>query len=165
MRDTELQSDLYSKFEDFIQVEVSNAYLKEYFATSKVAFVSTGDGNCLFNSISILLVGNESRSLELRYRCCLEMVANKYKLLNHRKARALRNLCPKFEDDCSKTSEVGAWASAWHVMALAYVLKIPIQLINPAVNGFSDFAFRDLNTTFKPPFVDPKKETLSIQRN
>ena len=36
----------------------------------------TGDGDCLFNSVSILLVGDESRSLELRYRCLKENTSN-----------------------------------------------------------------------------------------
>jgi hypothetical protein len=31
---------------------VSNAILREYFSTKKVALYSTGDGNCLFNAVS-----------------------------------------------------------------------------------------------------------------
>lgn len=41
-----------------------------------VALRSTGDGNCLFNSASILLVGNESLSLELRLRTVIELATN-----------------------------------------------------------------------------------------
>jgi len=44
-----------------------------------VCGVSTGDGSCLFNSASLLLVGNESLSLTLR-------VATVHELLSHPEA-------------------------------------------------------------------------------
>ena len=40
------------------------------------ALQSTGDGNCLFNSASILLTGNESISKELRLKTCIELALN-----------------------------------------------------------------------------------------
>ena len=45
-----------------------------------VALLRTGDSECLFNSFSILLSDDESKSLELRYRCCAEMVTNEAKI-------------------------------------------------------------------------------------
>ena len=35
-----------------------------------------GDGNCLFNAISLVLFGNEEAATELRVRTCLELVEN-----------------------------------------------------------------------------------------
>lgn len=42
----------------------------------KTSLKTTGDGNCLFNSISILLTGEETLSVELRLRTCLELAFN-----------------------------------------------------------------------------------------
>ena len=41
------------------------------------AFVS-GDGNCLFNSLSVGLVGHEKLATEIRVRTCLEMILNRH---------------------------------------------------------------------------------------
>ena len=37
----------------------------------------SGDGNCLFNSLSVGLVGHEKIATEIRLRACLEMVLNR----------------------------------------------------------------------------------------
>lgn len=44
-----------------------------HFKNDLNAVKSTGDGDCLFNAVSTLLVGDESLSIELRYKTCLEM--------------------------------------------------------------------------------------------
>ena len=36
----------------------------------------SGDGNCLFNSVSVLLSGTRVMATELRMRCCVELVLN-----------------------------------------------------------------------------------------
>ena len=54
-----------------VQDPVLNFILSNYHCVEKVALLSTGDDDCLFNAFSILLRGNESKSLELRHRCCV----------------------------------------------------------------------------------------------
>ncbi|KAH3709027.1 hypothetical protein DPMN_068487 [Dreissena polymorpha] len=44
---------------------------------------------------------------------------------------------------------------------MSYALNLKIKLLSPAVNGSNDFAFKNLNTTFRPVFADPEK-TLNI---
>jgi hypothetical protein len=39
--------------------------------------ITTADGNCLFNSISLYTCGTEARAMELRVRTCLEIALNK----------------------------------------------------------------------------------------
>ncbi|KAL3889926.1 hypothetical protein ACJMK2_002243 [Sinanodonta woodiana] len=44
---------------------------------------NTGDGNCLYNAISILLHGNESLATQLRYLTCIQLVKNMGAYMNH----------------------------------------------------------------------------------
>lgn len=66
------------------QDPTANAILSHYHHTAKTALKSTGDGDCLFNSVSMLLTGDESKSVELRFRCCVEMIVNRKKIIRHR---------------------------------------------------------------------------------
>ena len=43
-----------------------------------------GDGNCMFNALSVLLVGSQVLSVELRVRTCLELVDQRTSALIHR---------------------------------------------------------------------------------
>ena len=79
-----VDSSIHTDFQNHQQDPVANAILSDYHATTKTALKSTGDGDSLFNSFSTYLVGDESRSIELRYRCCIEMVANRKKIKRHR---------------------------------------------------------------------------------
>jgi hypothetical protein len=45
---------------------VSNAILREYFSTKKVALYSTGDGDCLFNAVSTLVADNGDNSTPVK---------------------------------------------------------------------------------------------------
>ena len=47
------------------------------------ALRSNGNGNCLFNSISIMLNGTESLATELRVRTCIELALNRNFYRNH----------------------------------------------------------------------------------
>lgn len=62
------------------------------------AIKSTGDGDCLFNAISIILCGDESMSVELKYKCCLEMVSNGEKIQQHKDKAALFCVSPDYEE-------------------------------------------------------------------
>ena len=50
---------------------VPEAFVKDY-----IPLTSTGNGNCLFNSISLLLCGSEKLANELRLRTVLELAGN-----------------------------------------------------------------------------------------
>ena len=72
-----MATTLLTDFSSSKQDPVSNFILSHHSFALKSALLSTGNGDCLFNSVSTLRVGEESKSLELRYRCCVEMVTNK----------------------------------------------------------------------------------------
>lgn len=46
----------------------------------KIAYKSTGDGDCLFDDLQIILCWKESMLVELKYKCCLEMVSHGKKI-------------------------------------------------------------------------------------
>ena len=97
---------------------VSNFIRSNYHCVEKAALLSIWDGVCLFNSFSILLSGDESKSLELRHRCCVEMVTNKAKIMLHRMFRELGYLSPDYESDCIKCTKPGQWCSVWMIISL-----------------------------------------------
>ncbi|KAL3882228.1 hypothetical protein ACJMK2_028592 [Sinanodonta woodiana] len=39
-----------------------------------IPLTTSDDGDCLFNAISILLCGNETMSVKLRYNMCIKLV-------------------------------------------------------------------------------------------
>ena len=80
MKNVPVHNSVYQDFSKNAEDPVSNFIMSEYSFESKSALFSIRDGDCLFNSVSILLVGDESMCLELRYRCCVEMVTNKSKI-------------------------------------------------------------------------------------
>lgn len=72
-----------------VQDSTANAILSHYHHTEKTALRSTGDGDCLFISVSTLLIGDESKSVELHLRCCVEMIVNRTKIMRHRLGNSL----------------------------------------------------------------------------
>lgn len=54
------------------------------------ALQSTADGNCLFNSVSTLLTGNESMNKELHLKTCIELALNLPYYKQHPKLCALK---------------------------------------------------------------------------
>ena len=162
MRKHPVEASLHSNFSDHQQDDVANTVLSEYHCSPMVALRSTGDGNCLFNSFSTILTGNESMNIELRYRCCIEMTMNRRKYLRHRLFDRLDVLSPDFDRSCIECAKLGAWASAWEMIALSNVLNITVKSVYPAVSGSKTKQFQTLNSEFKPPFADPEKGKITI---
>ena len=106
-----------------------------------MALQSTGNDDCLFNSFSTGLVCDESRAVELRYRCCIEMVTNKSRLLRPKLFRALEPIAPNYDTDCLNCARKGEYSSMWNIVALAYLLKVKVEVIYPAVNGSDNYSF------------------------
>ena len=102
-------------------------------------------------------MGDESRSMELRYRYCVEMVTNKSKGMVHRLYSKLEVLSPDYDRDCLDCAQPGNRSSVWMIIALSNLLNTPVQSVYPAVNGHGCKGLKTLNYLFKPPFSDPKK--------
>lgn len=58
--------------------QISDRLLHQFYFpdTNSTAVRETGDEDCLFNFLSILLIGTEALAVELRYKTCLENQGN-----------------------------------------------------------------------------------------
>lgn len=133
-----------------------------------MALKATGNGNCLYNSVSLLLCGDESRSDCLRLLVAGELYFNAEYYANH---KIFRNAAGEHSGtqestlftvalsaDGDKTiadsgskidaikaealagGENGVWGSLLHMMALASMIRRPIFSLYPEV----DFRYRPL---------------------
>ncbi|XP_033504249.1 vertnin [Epinephelus lanceolatus] len=115
-----------------------------------------GEGNLLFDAVSMLLVGNTGLSLELQVRTVLEMVLWKRYYLSgmidsKMMLQAVRfSLCAEesedmlnlpvtvleaiFDADVKASCFPGSYANMWHVYALSSVLMFNIYSIYPMFN-------------------------------
>ncbi|XP_053375386.1 uncharacterized protein LOC128547267 isoform X2 [Mercenaria mercenaria] len=157
-----VENTLHSDFSSHKQDHVANIFLNHYHANTKAALHSTGDGDCLFNAISTCLVGDESMSVELRFRCCVEMINNRNKILRHKLYPRLVLISPDYDKDCVDCTKPGSYSSVWRMIAVSFLLNIPIDSVYPNVNGSKHIAFQSLNTSFRPPFADPEKGRITI---
>ncbi|KAK6171811.1 hypothetical protein SNE40_018238 [Patella caerulea] len=57
---------------------------------------TSGDKNCLFNAVSILLQGDEKLSVALRYLSCLTLIENKQFYKKHRIFKAAQSVTNLF---------------------------------------------------------------------
>ena len=109
-----------------------------------------------------LLSGNETRNTELRYRCCIEMVKNRAKMMRHRLFSRIHLISPDYDEDCLDCAKSGSYSSAWRMIAISNLLNLPVQSVYPCMNGSKHIAFTTLNNLFRPPFADPEKNSLTI---
>ena len=58
-----VDTTLHTGFGSHKQDAISNFIISNYVCTSKTALFSTGDGDCLFNSVPIFLVGDETKKV------------------------------------------------------------------------------------------------------
>ena len=93
------------------------------------------DGNCLYNSCSIALRGDESLAVELRLRTTVEL------LVNHKwYARAYRDdnfvlVAEESIDEVVRSMwKDGVFSNVWAMVALASVVNCPLRSVYPAVN-------------------------------
>ncbi|WAR31702.1 VRTN-like protein [Mya arenaria] len=128
---------------------VAQDILSRFHTTNGITLKVTGDGDCLFNAVSLLLFGNETKSIELRYKTVLLMVNEESHILSHKDRAGIKTVCPDYDVDVAECTRLHAFSSAWAVMALAKVIKRPIRSIYPAVNEGSDSALPEVPTGVK----------------
>ena len=132
---------------DIRQTEFAQNYTD--YANSKV-FQCTPDGNCLFNAISLLLIGDESLSAELRLRTCTEMATNQGYYENTHRTSGFELFSDSYEVACINCSKLYEESSVWTMAALATVIKVPIVSVYGRWNGKDDHIFKKLNITLTP---------------
>ena len=94
---------------------------------------SFADGNCPFNLMSILFVGNEFLNTELRMKTVREFIINRhlYDKLEYLKYATIKN--ESFEKEVLGTIKNGRDASIMHMKALTAVTSRHINLVYPMV--------------------------------
>ena len=118
--------------------------------------VTSGDGNCLFNAVSLSLTGDESLSSELRYKAALTMLLHKELVTN-----ACKNLSdivivsPDYKDAVNSCLTLGSYSCAWTIMSVSLVIDRSIASIYPPVNGPQDKVPNMLNCTFGSADTNP----------
>ena len=101
--------------------------------------LATGDGNCLFNSVSIALTGMEKMVR-------LSLNARTYQAredFNH----IIRH-SPEFDESLLSCCKDGEYSSIWTIMALSAVIGLSIQTLYPAMNGPKDTTPHALSKLF-----------------
>ena len=111
-----------------------------------VPIVVPGDGNCLFHALSVCHYGNMAHTVELRVRCCIELMTQR----EHYDNDDFDDVAERYEVECCDTARDGKYAGIFSIMAASTVLKRPIQSIYPPVNGMTDPAVRKLNMLALP---------------
>ena len=114
----------------------SKSNLKDYGTPYK----STGNGNCLFNSISSSLCGNETLATELRLRTAVEMITNTEVYTSRQDYDKIYDYSPSFDEAMLACCDDGEFSSIWNLMALANVIGSPIQSLYPRMNSEKDEA-------------------------
>ena len=136
----------YQPSSSFATDRVSKLILENHkitFDGKSPAHVS-GDGNCLFNSLSVGLVGHEKIAPEIRVETYLEMVFNRHAYYdgpNAKRNERILLVSDNYNEACNSAARDGAFLSAWTMLAAATVLGCPIQSVYPPQNGLLDRAF------------------------
>lgn len=119
-------------------------------AENSIPCYVNGNGNCLFNSASVWLCGNESLAAELRVRCVVEMLENEKYYNEIPMSDTYRLLSPNYDQAIYDCAINGRYSSVWTVMALASVLRRKVRLVYPPINGTADLAHTALHDVFDP---------------
>jgi len=127
-----------------------------------VAKDSTGDGNCIFNTVSYLLIGNEKLSTELRVRTVIELAL--YRTWYENQHQQFENIAD-YIDSFLDSAVNGGYSSIWTLWALATVIQRVIVSVCPILseqNDLATLAAQCLNTTLNPRFVGQEFPQLSV---
>ena len=107
-----------------------------------------GDGNCLFNAISIMRKGDMSITTELRLLCALEIILHDEYYKSIHDNLGLDVVSIPILEACRDAVIDRKWSSVWHVMGCATILDRPIISVYPPVNGVADVSSKLLSRTF-----------------
>ena len=120
--------------------------------------LATGDGNCLFNSMSIALTADEVLAPELRLRTAIEMSLNQDQYKN-RRFQQLNELLTIVRGIINGCLYRPTYMSIWNVIALSTVVGNPVHSVYPPMNGEKDKTPPILNKVFS---TDENKHRNSI---
>lgn len=105
----------------------------------------SGNGNCLFNSLSMAIQGNESLASEIRVRTCIEMQDNKEFYQDIHKLDRLSFVSPPFDESLRECCLNYHFSSGWTMHAASYVISRAIKSVYPTWIHLLKFLIAFLN--------------------
>ena len=107
----------------------------------------TADGNCLYNSMSLLIAGTEQLSIEFRLKTVREIIMHRsdYGIELYEKYSGADN----FEGEVVSFIKSRTYSSLRHIAALANVLNVNIRSVYPDVEN-PCVKVNELNQVFTP---------------
>ena len=134
------------------QIPIDKAATKilDQFNTKNFTAISTtGDGNCLYNSISIGLYGSEEHSVFVRVKTAIYIILNFESISLPKTLRWLQGSLFECLVSCCTLNE---WANAFLIHCCSLALSISIISIYPPINGLMDGNVSRLNRNFNYGF-------------
>ena len=130
-------------------------------STDYVPVQTSGNGNCLFNAISLAIKGDQSLATELRVRASMELVQNREYYEKFHLGNRLHLVSDKYDVAVRDCITNYAFSSAWTVHACASVISRSIKSVYPPVNGILDPSVSVLNAVF-PPRALKSRHTVTL---
>lgn len=115
-----------------------------------VPYKVESDGGCLFESLSVSLIGDQTLSQELRVRTCIEMIYIKDTVIKLSVTPNLLLVFPNYISSVYSCAKPGGFSSIWTIFALSNVIGLPLESIYPPMNGTSNRPFKILNMLVVP---------------
>ena len=116
-------------------MKVDMTAFKLYKECGEVDFIPTwvnGDGNCMYNSVSMILIGNEELSLELRVSSTIAMIMNSPDIEYCAKMKGL-NLADNFDyiNELKNSATEYVFQSTYNFIAMCHAIKTSTFLLYP----------------------------------
>jgi hypothetical protein len=144
---------LFNKEEHVIDETVND--LHKVFLTEFERVQIRGDGNCVWNSISVAMFGDYSFMESLRVLTAATLIKNKKYFETHLKEQRVKfgyihGL--NFEELINASIELSVWGDEYHLMALSLALHRPIISYGPfshISNLSEDMSYEELKTEYE----------------
>jgi hypothetical protein len=107
------------------------------------------DGSCFYHALSFTLSGDLRYSVELRVRCCLELVQNRAYYLSHPRKDEFQLVSSTFQSACLDSAKECGWSGVFTIQAASNVLGRSIISVYPQI-GARNVYYDTLNTTLNP---------------
>ena len=148
---------------NYVKDKVAEAILRKCGKLNDIRAVNvSGDGNCLFNCLAMAVDGTEERSVEMRWRCAIELILNEHFYADDHNAKFFNFVSPTYEEACFEALSNHTFSSVWMLQSAATILQKPIQSIYPTINGLLHKTANILSTTLMPRAIERKKSSKAL---
>jgi hypothetical protein len=123
---------------------------------------TTGYGSCLFNAISLVLVGHEGLGRELRLRTALYLLLNESVMQEMHKNASWGPTCdPNYDNEVKKCLQLEGYSTCLQMEGCGRATDLQITSMFPFIENSTDFYdYIDLSTTLNKHCKHMKKRVL-----